>query len=567
MNELSLQTIQIIAWEKILLALSFFACIVLLRFRKGAWWFALLSSLTTALTYIVLSWPLQKMWWGNNGDETFVFAFFSQVLRGNPFNDFYYHTLPTFYPPLYFWVTGFFARGFAENAITAAKSGVVATLLLWFIGTYAWVKAYFQWIHPHDKESQEPIESPWLWFTIPLIFFFLVDFNDIILKPYETLPALLVVLWTGLLFLEFSQQKTWRIKHVLFFGVSGGILFLTYYFWWFIVIPAMFVGALAGRDRVKNIGRIVMVGSIMLIVSSVYLIPLFLSYRHGIENWQAIFFIPKDFDTFLPFVGFSWRTVLILLGIIGLITNHKKPFVRGSIILLAMGYVYQYVSIVLFLLGGYPLQASKPFLFLGTASLCVGTGYAIDWIWTQYAAHLTLTQKQWVGVGLLILSLPFWPMVTFMDDPVVRTQIEKDLHPPSAYYLAPKIQQAVPDYAARTWLSSGIPELNAYLPMHYYLAHSPHFSHPAARYYERLQTIESLARSSPQTVDAILQSTPIDALLLYKNGNAPYYPLFYWNDRYPNGGEEKKIHIPKTLIETLGWKKTFDGPEWVIYLK
>ena len=564
MTEFSLQTVDIIAYSKIILVAVFIAIFFITKYFNKPWIFAVLSSFSVPLFYLVLSWPLQKMWWGNNGDETFIASFLSQVLLGNPFNDFYYHGLPNFYPPLYFWVTGLASRLVSENAISAAKIGVTGTFVLWFVGIYLWQKIYRGFV---NKNTTNSIASKnWFWFLTPLFLFFMLEFNDIILKPYETLPALASVLLIGMIGESFLSSK-WTHREYLFFGISGGIIFLTYYFWWFLLIPTLFVLALVSRDRKKNIFRILGIGAIMFAMSSIYLIPLFVSYFGGLENWQALHFNPKDFSTFLPFADFSWVALLSMLGVIGLIVYHKEPFVKANNILLFFCFVYQFTNIFSYSLGGNSFQASRPFLFLSAASIAVGASYLFIGVWEKYTHNLPENFKRKIILGAVFFSLPFWPMAGFIDDSIVREQIEKDLNPPAAFYLAPKIKNNVPDCLERTWLSSGIPEINAYLPLHYFIAYNPHFSHPASKYSERFEIFQELAAPDSQAFAELMNQIPIDALLLYKQGGASNYPFFFWADNYPNSGKELVVEIPKEKFDSLGWTKSYEDKEWVVYVK
>ncbi|MFH0873748.1 MAG: arabinofuranosyltransferase [Candidatus Komeilibacteria bacterium] len=562
MSALSLETIQIIAWSKVLLFLAVIVALLIVRFKNKPWAWSLFASITVTASYLIISWPLQKMWWGNNGDEIFIISFFTQALKSNPFQDYYYLGLPAFYPPLYFQVIGLVSRLWAANAISAAKFGTALTFFLWFSGTYLGLRLCRG--KQSEKSSSETL-TPWLWFTIPLLFFFLVDFNDLILKPYETFPALLSVFWLGLLWLSLNKNR-WSIKEYLFFGISGGILFLTYYFWWLILVPALIGLALTHSQRLIKFLRIIIVGFITFIISGIYLVPLFLSYKSGMENWQALFFVPQDFSTFLPFVNLSIKTPLLIAGLLGLIIYCRRPFVRANLAILITCYLYQIVSLVLFLAGGHPFQAAKPFLFLGTATLTVGCAYSLSGLWNHYVTPLTSGRRQIISLALIVLSLPFWPMTTFIDDVVVRNQIEKDLKAPSAYYLASHIQQAVPDYQNKIWLSSGIPEINAYLPLHYFIAHNPHFSHPAAKYSEREKVLKELVSATAANFTALVRASGINALLLYKTANSDSYPLFLWADNYPNGGLERELQISKVLIDSLHWRTVYEDSEWQVII-
>lgn len=565
MLELSLETIEIIAISKVILVLTILTSILIIKYGKNKpLLFTLLMTISISSFYIILSWPLKTMLWGNNGDEIFIGSFLSQVLKGNALNDFYYHDLPPFYPPLYFWCTGLISRFFTSNAVAANKIGVLSTLILWFSGIYLWLKIYYRFIK--EKASDLITSKQWFWFTSPLLFFFLIDFNNIILKPYETLPALALVILLGIIAEAFSEKK-WSLKHYLFFGISGGLLFLSYYFWWFIAIPALFTMALLSQNKKVNLLRTIAIGLIMFIISAIYLIPLFISYLNGIENWQALFFIPQDFSSFLPFMELSWKSIIIIIGIISLIIYRKRSFIKINILVILFSYIYQLVSILLFLNGGNAIQAAKPFLFLVTVSITTAASYLLIDLSNKHWHKISNEKQKVLIISTLIFSIAFLPMVGFIDDPAVREQIENDLKQPSAFYLAPKIENNIENYNEKTWLSSGIPEINVYLALHYYVAHNPHFSHHAAIYSERLDFIKKLSDSNQIEFIKLINESPIDALLLYKKPNTLDYPFFFWQDNYPNGGKELEINIKKEYLNSLNWEKAYEDSEWIIFLK
>lgn len=555
--------IQTVAWSKVLLAAGGAAIAYILLRRPKPWLFATLLSVLAVTFYLLLVWPLQRMWWGNNGDEMFILAYLSQVLKGNPWNDFYYHGLPQFYPPLYFWVTGLVSRLFAQNAITATKFGVAATFGLWFLGTYGVMRIFDRHVATDTKDKNRS----WWWVLIPLVFLFLLDFSDVFLKPYKTLPGLGVVLWIGLFAREIAAKR-WGPRMYAFFGISGGLLFLTYYFWWFMAIPAMLVLAFGTANRRAALARFCGIGAIMLLFSLPYIVPLLLSYQGGMENWQAFYFHLDDFRTWIPFGDWGWRMPLALLGFSGLILLRRDPFVRGNLYLLGFAYLYQGASVLLYLVGQHPLQAANPFKFLANAALAVGAVAAGQWLWDKHVAPRGETFRRGTVAVLLITSLPLWPMTLFLDGEVTHLRLVESLPPSQMAALAPKLAAAVPDWERRTWLTSGTPDLNAYLPIHYFVAHNPHFSHHAARYGERFEAIERLAAAGTAAQFAdVLSETPIDALLFWRNDAPDHYPFFFWDDNYPNAAKEGKRIFFRTAVDGLGWTKAYEDGSWIIYLK
>ncbi len=565
MPEISFQALNIIAYSKVLLVIAFVSYLLVLRYKNRTWLLALLASVFLSAFYLILSFNFKKMWWGNNGDEIFIISFLSQSLLDNPLKDFFYHSLPAFYPPLYFWLTGIVSRPFVSNAISAAKIGLAITLFLWFIGTY-----YFQKIYQYISEKKIGTKlfsfNSRYFFIVPLLYLFILDFNDIILKPYETLPALLLVILIGFIAESFSCQK-WSIKEYLFFAISGGLLFLSYYFWWFIAIPALFALVIFSENKILNLKRLIIIGLGIFLVAAIYIIPLFLSYLNGMENWQALYFVPTDFSNFFPFSILSWKGILMLIGLIGLVINYRKPFFRANLFILISCYLYQFVSIILFLSSKSPLQAAKPFLFLATATLVIGASKLLMDAWFKYIAPLSGGKRYIASVVILIFSLSFWPMASFMDDPVVRRQIDINLEFPASYYLANNIMDNVNEPEKRTWLSSGVPDINAYIPMKYFISHNPHFSHHAAKYSERLSFVDKLSNLNEEEFITSINNSEIDALLLYKQGDVDYFPIFFWQDNYPNGGKEGLIKIAKEKVYGLNWEMAYEDSQWLVYLK
>lgn len=564
MNDLSMTTINIIAISKIILFLYFGVTMFLIWKNKKPHWHLIAITAAIFTFYLTLVLPLKRLWWANNGDELFTGAFLTRVLNGQIFSDFYYANLAPFYPPLYFWVTGTISRLFTNEAIIAAKIGILGAIFIWFIGSYLWQKLFWNKID-RSKEKIAIYKSPWFWLLFPIIYLLSLDFDNIIVKPYETLTALFGVILIGLIAESFDWQK-WNWKNYLFLGISGGLLFSTYYFWWFIFIPVLFYLALISQKKKINLIRIILLGLVIFACSAIYLIPLLLNYSHGLENWQAVFFVPTDFITFAPWQILSLKSLIFLAGIIGLIAFAKEKLIKANLAILITCFVYQFINLVIFVLGAKPMQCQKPFLFLGGATLCVGATYLAIYAWENY--FKTLETKKIAAICAIVIFIPLLPMIKFVDDPVVPSQIEKDLTDSDFMQLAQIIEINVPDYQSRIWLTSGTPEINLYIPLNYYIAHNPHFSHPASIYTQRLNLVQKLseAKTPEEFNSAINESQPlITGLVLIKDKES--YPLAYWQDNYPNGGKELKINLSQNLITEEYWQKVYSDNLWDIFIK
>jgi len=268
MPELNWSLIQALAWIKIIAGLSLAMWLFLIYKKPRPMYLGASIGLGLASFYAVMSKPLAKMFWGNNGDEIFILTFLAKVISGQPFHDFFYNWLPPFYPPLYFWLAGLAGKLLGLTAVGAAKLGVIAVLISWFLVLGIGLKIY--WIKIREAEWGET----WMWLGYAAVFLIMIDFNDLLIKPYEALSALLGVAWIALLNKTLSDGH-WTKRHYAFFGIAGGLLILTYYFWWLIFISALIVLLRFQSRPFVALKRLLVLGVIVVVVSSIYFGPLF----------------------------------------------------------------------------------------------------------------------------------------------------------------------------------------------------------------------------------------------------------------------------------------------------
>lgn len=557
----SLATITILVWSKIIGFSFILLGLYFIWTKKSVNYWLYSTALGLILFYLVFSKPLQTMFWGNVGDELLILAYLSKTLLGNLGHDFYYDHLPQFYPPLYFWLTGIFSKPFVANAIGAAKIGVFGTLLVWLLGAYYYQKLWWQKIYQNKFSAKQITENKWFWFLFPAIYFISLDFANIIFKPYEAISALFGVLLLTF-FARALWQKDWPQKYYLFFGISAGLVFLTFYFWFVILIPAILLLVIfshysaGGGIKLKvSLQRLFKIFLVFLPLALVFVGPLLWSYmKYGVENGQATHFVAEDFFSFMPWQNFSLQSILFLLGLVSLFIFYKKSAIKSMAWVVIFSFAYQIFNLLLFVGGLKPVQASKPFYFLATAALSFSAGYLAVYFYQKYQ-HLKY--KQAILSVAFILLAGLLPYFSFIQKPEVLAQIEADLVKPKIASLAQDLQNVVPDYQAYTWLSSGSSEINAYLPLSYYLANSVHFSHHAALFSQRLTKLKN-SDLSPE----------INALLFYDDGvNQDNYILNFWVDNYPNGGKNEQVYLAKSLISESDWRLVYAKNKWLIFLR
>ncbi|MBP9802243.1 hypothetical protein KBC40_01485 [Patescibacteria group bacterium] len=569
---LSLTTIAILAWAKIFgFAFIFFGLYFIWRKKSVTYWLYLTAAVVI-LFYWVLAKDLQTMFWGNVGDEMFILAYLSKVLLGNFGHDFYYDWLPQFYPPLYFWLTGILAKPIAVNAIGAAKIGILGTLFIWLVGAFYYQKFWWEKIYRYKFKFDSILEKAWFWYLYPVIYFVSLDFDAIILKPYEAVSALFGILLL-VFFARAIWQANWPKKYYLFFGISAGLVFLTFYFWFVIFIPVALALIYFSKNKKDNFKRLAIISSIALAPALLFVGPLLWSYlKYGLDTAQATHFVAGDFFSFLAWQNFSLKALLSLLGLTGIFLFYKKSAIKSAALVLIFSFAYQIINFILFISGFKPIQASKPFYFLATAALSLSASYLLIYVYQKYLSKVSKRYLMTILSVSFILLSGLLPHFSFIDQPEILQQIEKDLRPANEAVLSQDLKNVVADYQSRTWLSTGPAALNAYIPMSYYLANAVHFSHHSALFTRRWQELEDLtqASSSFEFMKLIDQGEPrkIDSLLFYNDtSNAEHYVFDFWVDNYPNGGRNQKIYLAKDLISEEDWNLVYNKNNWLIFLR
>ena len=549
-------------WQIAVVRLLFYVFIaaglvIFFKFKKTAA-LVMLISLFLGATYAVMIQASHVLWWGLQGDEIFVGAFLERVASGQFFSDFFYASLPPFYPPLYFWLVGGLGWILGTNGIGAAHLGVLLTLMLTPLITYWWQVRYW------TKHDEQPMER-WRIAVTTAAVFVVADWSAVIFKPYEFISAVLICFWTVFLFQDLQRQRfgVWRI---LSYGVSGGLLLMTFYFWFFPAVLAAVLFKLTAPDAIRGYWlRLAMVLITVAVVSLPFTAPLAVAYLQlGAENMQPAFFIPEDLNLFSPFLNFSAAGALSLAGLFTIAWYWRRPYVRALGALLAATYLWQLLNVVALAVDQSSLLPSKPFLFLATAVLMIAAGYGIG----EAVSSRVRRPEQRAGlfvVGLVLLAAQL-PGGSFIDDPAVRQRLVamKQPLPEEIGQVVEKLSQ-VNDLKDLTILSSGIPQISAYLPLNYYISYNVHFSHPAAHFSERYAFVADLGRSASaaEFYQKLKRSPfePIDALLLFKGEGS--YPFLFWLDDYPHGAAENQIDVPADLIDRQYFDTIFEDKHFV----
>lgn len=501
------------------------------------------------------------LWFRLGGDEQYVTAFYQRVISEGFGLDFSYPHLPPFYPPLYFYLIGSLAAPLALTGVAAAKLGGVVAIALAPLAVWLGRRAY--------RDDDPLLAQPSFWLLAVVLSFAVFDFPAILNKPYEFISAIGVLLWYAVLQQRLRDNGRLPFGQVVAFGAVGALLATTYYFWLLIAAVAVLVGCpWASRARWRYLAPWALVGAVTLALSAWYWWPLAASYaQYGMENWQPAFFVIADLEWFPRLEVATW-SFWQYLGLFGLLYFRRRPLPRRCLELLAGAYLWQVASLLSVVVGDSPMQASRGFIYLGKIVLAFGAAYAVThWIAAARSAaaglgHVADVLRErfaglpaalrlrtrwllaWLGV---CLSLPFG---LWLDAAAVPAHLQEMRQAdPTVAALLPYFRQH-PEAAELTTLSF-VPKLSAFTPLHLYVNHNQHFSHPAANFSRRLRYLERLASArTPAEFARRFQREnpfePIEQIILYEEGGN--YLLYFWLDDYPNGGREEVIRWPARLI-------------------
>lgn len=244
------------------------------------------------------------------GDNFYRLSMVNKMMYTGGLSDAHQKNLPSLYPPLWFYTMAIYAKALGIQAYQTIKFGYFALFLI-----YPWI-IFFLW---------RKIVSPQVAAAIAVgILFFSHRFIGYLF--YEHVSAGLFFPW-WLYYFEGatvrSDRDAFDWKHYVSGSIIGGLIFMTYY-WWFFLAIAAFPISLAFRYsdsrsfvRIwRDFRRMVLVGGGVAVVASPYWLPLVIAaIGTGRESTQATWFHMGHTNLTAHWGVFSLEGTLIALGI------------------------------------------------------------------------------------------------------------------------------------------------------------------------------------------------------------------------------------------------------------
>lgn len=502
--------------------------------------FIVLLSFFLAGSYALVASSTQTMFWGMTGDETFIATIFEHQAWGRLAADFTSHSLPLFYPPLYFILGGLAGMLVHFNGIGLAKLMAAITLFIAPIIFYGLLRYW----HKKNITAEGAVISVVLLMTA-------LPFDAMFLKPYEMISgAAMIIICSGIILKLWEDWQLTR-NQWLMAGISLSILFSIFYFWFSLLAISLTILFIIGPRRKELIKTWILLAGFVVLTSAWYWYPNISAFiQYGYENWQPLFFTNNDFRIFWPFsLDISiFGTLIFISAIVTMIWLRKNLLIRVLCALISSAYLYQLYNWIIYITGGHPMQASKGYLFFAMPAIILTAGYGLQ--------QLTKSSLRTLAPIVIIIASLFSMPATGLDFPRLVSQINNNFNYKFLRTLELNALFGIKDLRNKVLLTSGMPELEVRAPYQEYLTHNINLAQPALGFTHRHDFVIALTKSvNAQDFTQRFQSLPgskVDGLLLYHSQET--YHLYYWLDNFPNGGREEILSFDRSLID----EKYFD---------
>ncbi|MFN8491549.1 MAG: arabinofuranosyltransferase [Caldilineaceae bacterium] len=465
------------------------------------------------------------------GDQRFYTYFVTKFAAYPGYIDGVYRDLPSFYPPLYYYILGRLAALFHSEPYHTMKIGLLATIfLIPYLSTWLWRRLVDEKLAVAAAFALLLYQQ---WF-----------------KPAEWLSLVLFVPW-WLYWVEdvTGQKRRSSLVWWLWGSLLGGLLFQTYYYWFFIGGVSLLLKLVMqvwqrGKRQIwqfdlRNV--VALLGGAALL-SSLYWGPyLYSMYRTGgwnpLQNrWLSDGKIPLP----LPFLDDSVEGVVLLGGLLYLVVSAGSNRVsRGLLNLVIAVYVWAALGYI-GILTDHPLLTFRAFPVIDYL-LALAAGLALLRLWQEQLWQRflppTAAPLGRIAPALLVVLALFFGQNTgndlLKDDNVQKALAAKA--PQQDLAALDKLTQQ--QYLNKDFLlGNDYADLMAYRPFYSFLPWTATFSHPAGRFHERLDFLQRLAATSePQLFAAALMNnrySKVDTILATNKDNRW---LFSFKDiNFPN---------------------------------
>jgi len=490
---------------------------------------------------------------GAVADQSYRTAYLTKFAHHWTLVDYDYKGLPSFYPPLFFWVLG---RTSALLGIAAWKMLKVGTLAAGFLVPVA---GWFLW---------RPMVGPRRAAAVMVLTSLVVQDWYV---PHLWLATAIFVPWWCWYVLGAERSAPLRRVEIAAGIALGTVATLTY--WYVILIGAVQLVLLLALRPVFRRNRwqpepprlretaLVLGGT--AVVTAVFWLPLGLSVltTPGAQTMQNRYFESSQVPLPLDFLTFDLKGVVLLVGLVALAATASRS--RLSLHLLGIvvaGYLVYLLGYVGFL-GDNPLGTGHiPVVvnFCLAAGAALGVLELVRALVVEHRVHW-IDARSAVGVVVaVVLAVSFaLGQVAVRNIPYVNEQRAAS-YPTD---LIRNFERATRGKYADSVVLTDITDLPSFLPVYVFNTSDAHYSHPAALFNDRAALLKKLSRETDPEVFALAfthnRYDTIDYVALRSaSGGLSYNSLA---DAFPLGVSQVSLVFPEALFDSNAFTKVGNG--------
>jgi len=460
--------------------------------------------------------------------------------------DYAYKGLPSFYPPLYFWVLGHLAGPLGVAPWQMLKVGMLAVAFV--VPTAGWL-LWRPVVGPRRAAAVVVVTS--------------LAFQEWYV-PHLWLAIAVAVPWWLYFVIGVGRAPGRRLgPGGLALGIAlGAVVALTY---WYVLLIALvhLAGVLVTRGWFRRHGRppepasrrdaAVVLGGIVA-VTIPYWLPLAVSYltTAGARTMQNRYFTADEVSLPLPFLHFDLEGLVLLGGLVALVvTAHRRRVSLHLLGLLGAAYALYLVGYLAFLADN-PLDTLRTTGFIEFV-LAAGAGLGAADLW-RVATTADLGTRLDRTAATAVLAIGAVAAVFAFGQGAVRDMPFLDEQRAATYPSAlidGFVKATDGDYEDSVVLTD-VTALSAFLPLYLFNSENAHYSHPAARFDDRARLITALAGERDPEVFAL-------ALLHNRYDQVDYVALkpgvqglgYAWlADAFPNGAAPRSVTFREDSFAT-----------------
>ena len=479
---------------------------------------------------------------GALADQGYRTAYLTKFGHGWGLVDYAYKDLPSFYPPLYFWVLGRLSALLGIAPWQMLKIGTLAVAFL--VPTAGWLL----W---------RPVVGPRRAAVVVVV-------TSIVFQewyvPHLWLAIAVFVPWWLHFVLGVGRPRGSRLgAGRVALGIAlGAVVALTY---WYVLLIGLvqLVALLTARRTFRRHGRTpepesrrdaaLVLGGV-LVVTIPYWLPLAVSIltTPGAQTMQNRYYTTDEVPLPFPFLSFDLKGVVLLAGLVALVvTAHRR---RVSLHLLGLlGAAY-----VLYLAGYLGFLADNPFDTLRTRGLiefllAAGAALGAADLWRAATTRALPPRvdpravRSLVAVGAVVLVFAFGQSAV-RDIPYLKEQ--RGTQYPAQ--LIDEFTRATKGKFENAVVLTDVTDLSSFLPTYVFNTSDAHYSHPAALFDDRADLLTRLAREADPAVFELAflhnRYDAIDYVALRPGAGGLTYS--WLADAFPDGVAQRSVTFPES---------------------